>query len=78
MGEHARIKFAAIFGRYNGVAATFGSLGALTQGWLSHIHRFSTSYIGFYILAPLGIISGQLANSLDLPVTSAKSDSYLG
>ncbi len=66
-GEHHSSKFAAIFGRYNGVAATFGSLGALTQGWLSHIHRFSTSYIGFYILIPLGMLGWWLAHSLNIP-----------
>lgn len=65
--EHHSSKFAAIFGRYNGVAATFGSLGALTQGWLSHIHRFESTYIGFYILIPLGALGWWLAHSLQLP-----------
>ncbi len=72
-GEHHRSKFATIFGRYNGVAAIFGSLGALTQGWLSHIHRFENTYIGFYALVPLGFIGWLLARSLDIaaPVKSA-------
>ena len=65
-GEHHSSKFAAIFGRYNGVAASFGSLGALSQGWLSHLHRFSTSYVGFYILIPLGALGWWFANSLEI------------
>jgi MFS family permease len=70
-GENKRSKFATIFGRYNGVAATFGSLGALTQGWLSHIHRFSTTYIGFYILIPLGLLGWWFAQSLDIQEESS-------
>ena len=66
-GEHHHSKFAAIFGRYNGVAAIFGSLGALTQGWLSHIHRFENSYIGFYSLVPLGVLGWFLARAIDIP-----------
>jgi MFS family permease len=66
-GEHHSSKFASIFGRYNGVAATFGSLGALTQGWLSQIPRFGTTYVGFYLLIPLGLLGWWLANSLDIP-----------
>lgn len=69
--EHQSSKFAVIFGRYNGVAATFGSLGALTQGWLSHIQRFESSYIGFYILLPLGAAGWWLAHSLHLPPKSS-------
>ena len=69
--EHHSSKFAAIFGRYNGIAATFGSLGALTQGWLSHIQRFGTTYIGFYLLIPLGLIGWRFANSLELPTTTS-------
>jgi len=68
--EHHHSRFATIFGRYNGVAAIFGSLGALTQGWLSHIHRFETTYIGFYILIPLGATGWWLARSLELPAPS--------
>lgn len=65
-GEHRKSNFAVIFGRYNGTAALFGSLGALTQGLLSHINRFDTTYIGFYLLAPLGLLGWCLARSLDL------------
>ena len=68
-GEHHSSKFAAIFGRYNGVAATFGSLGALSQGCLSHLHRFNTTYIGFYILIPLGALGWWLAHSIELPAS---------
>ena len=75
-GEHESSKFAAIFGRYNGVAATFGSLGALTQGWLSHIHSFRDSYVGFYALVPLGIIGWWLAHLLDIPETALDSRRY--
>jgi len=70
-GEHHSSKFAAIFGRYNGVAATFGSLGALTQGWLSHVQRFDTTYIGFYILLPLGLLGWWIAHSIELPARTA-------
>jgi len=76
--EHHHSKFATIFGRYNGVAAIFGSLGALTQGWLSHIHRFETTYIGFYILVPLGAIGWWLARSLELPEPSRSDDQRKG
>ncbi len=76
--EHHSSRFAAIFGRYNGVAATFGSLGALSQGWLSHIHRFSTTYIGFYILVPLGFLGWWLANSLDLPPDTPRTQAHRG
>ena len=79
--EHHHSKFAVIFGRYNGVATIFGSLGALTQGWLSHIHRFEGTYIGFYILIPLGAIGWLLARSLDLPeqsVDAVKKDKRRG
>ncbi len=77
-GEHQSSKFASIFGRYNGVAATFGSLGALTQGWLSHIHRFNSSYIGFYILIPLGAIGWWLARSIDQPISSGTTGAPRG
>lgn len=76
--EHHSSRFAAIFGRYNGVAAIFGSLGALTQGWLSHIHRFATTYSGFYILIPLGVIGWWLANSLQLPDSAPEKEKRRG
>ena len=69
--EHHSSKFVKVFGRYNGVAALFGSLGALTQGWLSNINRFNTSYSGFYILIPLGIMGWFLAGSLKFPELQA-------
>jgi len=77
-GEHHSRRFAAIFGRYNGVAAIFGSLGALSQGWLSHIHRVSTSYIGFYILIPLGVIGWWFAHSIVLPPEQSTTTSRAG
>ena len=77
-GEHHHSKLATIFGRYNGVAAIFGSIGALTQGWLSHIHRFETTYIGFYILVPLGAIGWSLAHSLKLSEVSRSGDQRKG
>ena len=77
-GEHHSSKFAAIFGRYNGVAATFGSLGALTQGWLSHLHRFNSTYIGFYILIPLGALGWWLAHSINVPVQSGATGAPRG
>ena len=76
--EHHHSKLAMIFGRYNGFAAIFGSIGALTQGWLSHIHRFETTYIGFYILVPLGAIGWLLARSLKLPEVSSSGDQRKG
>ena len=61
-----------IFGKYNGVAALFGALGALTQGWLSSIHRFNDSFIGFVVLIPIGLIGAYLAASLDDQVESTR------
>ena len=77
-GEHHSSKFASIFGRYNGVAATFGSLGALTQGWLSHNHRFATTFVSFYILIPLGVFGWWLANSIQLPVNAPTKGAHRG
>jgi hypothetical protein len=62
--EHHSTRFAKIFGRYNAIAAIFGSLGALSQGWLSHIQKFNTSFVGFYILIPLGATGWWLARGL--------------
>ena len=44
-----------LFGKYNGIAAIFGSLGALSQGWLSHFYLFNTSFIGYLVLIPIGL-----------------------
>ncbi len=66
-GENHSSRFATIFGRYNGVAATCGAFGALTQGWLSHLPRFNTTYVGFLVLIPVGAIGWWLAHSLELP-----------
>ena len=73
-GEHHSSKFAAIFGRYNGVAASFGSLGALSQGWLSHLHAFSTSFVGFYILIPLGALGWWIARGIDIKDENEKNE----
>ena len=73
-GEHHSSKFAAIFGRYNGVAASFGSLGALSQGWLSHLHAFSTSFVGFYILIPLGALGWWIARGIDIKAENEKNE----
>lgn len=71
--EHLTQKFAKMFGRYNGVAAFAGSLGALSEGWLSHIHGFADSYKGFYVLLPVGAIGWFAATALNLkPVENSK------
>jgi len=64
--EHQMHKFAKMFGRYNGFSALFGSLGALSEGWLNHLHGFANSYNGFYVLVPVGLIGWFAASALNL------------
>ena len=62
-----------IFGKYNGVAALFGAMGALVQGLLSKIHHFDNSYVGFAILIPIGLLCTYLSSSLDEQVESTRN-----
>lgn len=46
-----------LLGRYNGIAALCGALGALTQGWLARLPLFSSTFIGYLALTAAGLIA---------------------
>jgi len=71
-------RLAKLFGKYNGVAAICGSLGALSQGALSHFKIFNTTFIGFLVFVPVGIMGALLANGLSTEVESRHSDRRKG
>jgi MFS family permease len=71
-------RLAKLFGKYNGVAAICGSLGALSQGALSHFKIFNTTFIGFLVFVPIGIMGALLANGLSTEVESRHSDRRKG
>lgn len=75
----AKATITKVFGRYNGIAAVFGALGSLSQGLLSHFHYFTTSYVGFLMLIPVGVggflLAQSLTNEVELTTTSARPHS---
>jgi len=71
-------KLARLFGKYNGVAAIFGSLGALSQGLLSHFILFNRTFIGFLVLVPAGIICFWMASGLTHAVENQSNDRRVG
>jgi len=70
-------KLSQIFGKYNGIAAIFGSLGALSQGWFSQFGRFNTTFIGYLVLIPVGIACACLAAGLTPAVERAEKQIHI-
>jgi len=57
--------FPKLFGKYNGVAAIFGSLGALSQGWFSNFSSFNNSFVGYLVMVPVGLVGFWIASGLN-------------
>ena len=60
------------------MAAIFGSLGALSQGLLSHFILFNRTFVGFLVLVPAGIICFWLASGLTHAVENQSNDRRMG
>jgi len=62
-----------LLGRYNGIAALCGALGALTQGWLARFPLFSSTFIGYLALTAAGLIALGVTSGLS-PEVEIKED----